>query len=357
MSRTEIVLAGIRAGRPATGPLTVHIDVTNGCNAACVTCWDHSPLLATARPAAWKRQRLPWERFEALVADLDSMGSLERVVLSGMGEPLTHPDIYRMIAACKSRGWHVTLMTNLVAADIEALVRTGVDQLLVGVQGVSPDSYMAFHPGWTEKHFFLLCQHLRRLQRSRARVRHVQVIDHNTAPELVEMVRFGASFGADRVNYKLASLFGGTEATAATEEQRAWMLTEGVPAARREAERLGVSTNLELFEAQLRTGGRATAPIASIGCSMGYVYSRVTVDGEVLYCCNTRVKVGTLDEAPFSQHWTGPRWQALRDTLRAGRYFQGCDQCGKLEQNTKWATRLAGKEVEIEALIDDAGAT
>ena len=69
----DAVLAGMRAGRPATGPLHVHVDVTNTCNAACVTCWDHSPLLAEPRPATWKRRRLPKERFFGLLEELDAL--------------------------------------------------------------------------------------------------------------------------------------------------------------------------------------------------------------------------------------------------------------------------------------------
>ena len=95
------ILAGIAAGRPLVGPSNVHVDVTNGCNAACITCWDHSPLLAEGRPAAWKRRRLPLSDFRALVEDLAGLGSVRAVVLSGMGEPLTHPDIYEMIGLVK----------------------------------------------------------------------------------------------------------------------------------------------------------------------------------------------------------------------------------------------------------------
>ena len=82
-----------------------------------------------------------------------------------MGEPLTHPDIYEMLAAVKAQGWGLTLMTNLVAADIERLAPIGIDQVLVGVQGASPTTHMAFHPGWTEDHFFKMCAHLRALAR------------------------------------------------------------------------------------------------------------------------------------------------------------------------------------------------
>lgn len=336
------VLDGIRAGAPATGPLSVHLDVTNGCNAACVTCWDHSPLLTTPRPATWKRRRLERADFDRVVGELDAFGSMGAVVISGMGEPLTHPDALGMIGACKSKGWHVTLISNLVAADADALAESGVDMVLAGVQGASPEAYLAFHPGWTEEHFARLCATLRRLSRAGVAVRHVQVIDRHTAPDVPAMVRFAARFRADRVNYKLASLAEGTEAAAITEDQRAWLLAEGIPQARALAAEAGVATNLDLFERQVRAGGLATAPIDEVGCWMGWVYARITVDLDVLYCCNTEVKVGSLRDATFRELWEGPRWQALRRQLGEKRFLPGCERCGKLEQNVKWAARVRG---------------
>ncbi|MCB9744904.1 MAG: radical SAM protein [Alphaproteobacteria bacterium] len=344
-----LVLEGLAQGRPLIGPQTVHVDVTNACNAACVTCWDHSPLLATPRPASWKRRRMAPETFTALVEQLAALGSVRRVILSGMGDPLVHPDIYDFIALVKAHGWQLTMLSNLVAADLPRLLARPPDQLLVGVQGASPDTYAAFHPGWTERHFFTLIKALRALTRAGVRTRHVQVINRDTAPELVEMVRFGQRYGADRVNFKLASLYDGTEGCAVAPEQLAWMQEEGVPAARAEAERLGVPTNLALFETQLAAGLRqeaATAPIAEIGCSMGYVYTRITVDGEVLYCCNTEVSVGRLEEATLGELWFGDKWQRLRGLLAEGRFLRGCDKCGKIEQNVKWAERRREAGVE-----------
>lgn len=341
MGWRDPILRGLAAGRPETGPVSVHLDVTNACNAACGTCWDHSPHLTTPRPAAWKRRRLPLDRFVAITDALAAFGSVRHVVISGMGEPLTHPDIYAMIARTKALGWETTVITNLVAADADALAASGVDQLLVGVQGVTPATHAAFHPGWDTSHYFAMVGVLRRLQATDTRVRHVQVIDRHTAPELVEMVRFAHRFGADRVNYKLAALRDGTEAVAITDDQRAWMRAEGVPAARALAAKLGVRTNLPLFERQLDAGGRATAPVADVGCYMGHVFTRITVDEDVLFCCNVNVKVGSLRDRPFADWWWGDDWQALRDRMAARDFLPACDQCGKIEQNTKWAERLA----------------
>jgi len=53
------------------------------------------------------------------------------------------------------------------------------------------------------------------------------------------------------------------------------------------------------------------------------------------------VKVGSLRERNFSDWWFRPEWQALRESVRRGEYFKGCDQCGKFEQNVKWGERAA----------------
>lgn len=337
----DAVIRGIRAGRPEIGPSNVHIDVTNGCNARCITCWDHSPLLTVPRSRAWKGRTLSWEAFEAVLAALDRMGSCKAVVLSGMGEPLLHPRIYDMMAEVKRRGWHLTVLSNLVAADLPRLVASGVDNLLVGVHGATPDAYTAFHPGWTELQFTTLCTNLRALGRAGVTVRHVQVIDRNTAPDVVAMVRFGHLFRAERVNYKLASLAAGTEATAVTPEQHAWLRDVAVPEASALADQLGVHTNLGLFARQLaQDTALETTPMDAIGCAMGYVYTRVTVDGDVLFCCNTSVRVGSLDDGALDALWWGDAWQALRDRIARHEWFDGCERCGKFEQNVKWAERL-----------------
>jgi MoaA/NifB/PqqE/SkfB family radical SAM enzyme len=343
MSKKRDVLAGIAAGRPTTGPRTVHVDVTNACNAACITCWDHSPLLVEQRSPQWKKRRWELSKFDELLGDLDALGSVQAMILSGMGDPLVHPDIYAMIARVKQRGWHLTVMTNLIAADIDQLERAGVDQFLVGVHGASPVAYSAFHPGWDDREFNTLCKYLRRLQATRAAVRHVQVINRDTAPEFVEMVRFGALFKAERINFKLASLFGGTETCRITPEQRTWLVEDAVPRARTLARDLGVATNLDLFAQQLAAGIEdevATVPIEDVGCFMGYVYTRITAELDVLYCCNTEVRVGSLADARFGDLWHGEAWQALRDRMRRGDYFAGCARCGKFEQNMTWSKRV-----------------
>jgi wyosine [tRNA(Phe)-imidazoG37] synthetase (radical SAM superfamily) len=333
---TDARLHSLHDGIVRLGPRTVHIDISNGCNTDCITCWDHSPLLATTRPAAWKRQRADAGFVAALLDDIQGLGGLEAVILSGMGEPFTHPQVYAMIADIKRRGLHLTIITNLVAADPEALLALGVDQLLIGIHAASAAAYLAFHPSFSLAHWEKLNHMLAGLRDAGRRYKHVQVIAACNARELPAMIALAARYEALQVNFKLASLRGGTEAARITDQQRAWLLDEGVAQAQERAAAQGVKHNLDVFRAQLEAGGEATAPIEDVGCFLGYEYSRITVDGTVLFCCNTEVVVGKLERPDgFAALWRGAVWDGLRTRLAAGRFFPGCRQCGKLNQNVK----------------------
>lgn len=349
---SEVHLLGIDRGVPLAGPRTIHVDLTNGCNTNCVTCWDHSPLLRTPQPSAWKRQRVTAADVTALIDDAMTLGGLEAVIVSGMGEPFTHPEVYDVLAALKARALHVTVITNLVAADAERIVDLGVDQLLIGVHGATERAYRAFHPSFERSEWYRLLAALATFRRARRRFKHVQVIAGCNADELVEMIDFGLEWEAEQINFKLASLARGTESARITEEQRARLLEELIPRAR---ERATLPTNLDVFERQLRAGGGDTAPIDEIGCFMGYVYARVLVDGTVLFCCNTDVVVGNLADGRFSELWRAPRWEAMRARMRDGDYLPSCRQCGKVVQNVKLGKAFA-KRFGAERLAAVTGA-
>jgi MoaA/NifB/PqqE/SkfB family radical SAM enzyme len=332
----DLHLEGIARRVPFAGPRTVHVDVTNACNTNCVTCWDHSPLLSSPRARAWKKQRVERDEVERLIDDVIGLGGLDAVIVSGMGEPFTHPQIYEILALLKARGLHVTVITNLVLVD-PARIAALVDQLLIGIHGATKASYQAFHPSFTGDQWERLHRILGRLRGRRDK--HVHVISGCNAHEIFEMIDLGVRYDAAQINFKLASLGHGTETARISEAQRSWLVAE-LPRARAHAEASGIATNLDVFEAQLRAGGADTAPIDEIGCFMGYVYARVLVDGTVLYCCNTEVVVGNLREASFSELWRGPGWQALRDRMHRGDYLPSCRQCGKVVQNVGWARRF-----------------
>jgi wyosine [tRNA(Phe)-imidazoG37] synthetase (radical SAM superfamily) len=355
---TQVRLDDLAAGVVTMGPQTLHIDVTNACNTNCVTCWDHSPHLTTPRTTTWKKQKVDVAAVTALLDDVQTLdtdrGGLQSVIVSGMGEPFTHPGIYDIIADIKRRGLHLTIITNLVAADVDRVVELGVDALLVGVQGASEESYLAFHPNFSGTHWQTLQRQLAVLSSSSVTHKQVQVVCRHNAHELVDMIAFARSTGADQVNFKLASLKDGTEAVALTASQVASLLENDIAAAVAAAARAGLTTNLSVFAEQLRRLSEAnravdaavaleTAPIDEVGCFLGGFYSRVTVDGTVLFCCNTEVVIGSLATLPFSSWWRSARWTYWRRRMREGRYLASCYQCGKFNQNDALSARFRNR--------------
>jgi MoaA/NifB/PqqE/SkfB family radical SAM enzyme len=347
-------LAGLYANAPRVGPQTVHFDIANACNTRCTTCWHHSPhLLPEHRPtAAWKKERLDFDAFARAFDDVLSLGGLESIILSGMGDPTMNDDLYAMVAHAHRHGIGVTIITNLLRLDVGRLFEAArwpevpLD-LLTSICGVTPDVWQAFHAHPTPRGFETMLARLDALRARGFAPKHVQVINRDNFRELPAMVRFGAEWPAKRVNFKYASLVHGTEAVALGASEVAELADALIPDAMAEARRLGVDTDLPAFAMQVDAGRRGeheTAPIAEVGCFMGFMYARVTVLGELLYCCNTRLGVGHIS-APggFAAAWRGADWQARRDALRQGRYFDGCDQCGKFKENLKWSEKIRGK--------------
>jgi MoaA/NifB/PqqE/SkfB family radical SAM enzyme len=323
------------------GPRTLHLDITNTCNADCVTCWDHSPLLRDPPPASWKRQRMEVGRALAIVDDVVTLGGLEAVIVSGMGEPTTHPGFPDLVSGLKARGLHVTVITNGLALDQGVVLGRGVDQLLLGIHAASERTYLRFHPCLGPAHWEGLLRTLAALREAGRASKHVQVICALNAHELVGMVDLAHRFQAGQVNFKLAALGQGTQAVALDGAQRRVLAAEGIPAARAAARGLGVRHNLDLLAEQLAAGEGATAPVERVGCLVGYSYARVAADGTVLFCCDPGARVGSVaDGSRFSDLWRGPRWEALRERMRRGRYLPGCRQCGKLNENVKLSRRF-----------------
>lgn len=318
-----------------TGPETVHIDVTNVCNLDCVTCWNYGATLEAPKSIAWKRQRIAPEVFFRVLDEVVATGA-ERIVLSGGGEPFTHPDIERFIEGVKARGLRLTLISNGTLCDFGRLKTLGVDQLLLNVASGSPETYVAYHPNQPKETFHRLVEGCRVLRGTTA-VNLVQVINGLTAHEVVAMVELAASVGA-RVSFKVGDLPKGTQHFALTTSQRTTLLEEGLPAARKKAKHLGVKHNLDAFERQLRGEPERLPP-----CFAGYLYSRVSVDGRVFFCC-AHIDAGHVKDGPFSKVWTSPKYEALRQTLHRGGTFAACQRCGKHDMNV-------AAERELEALL------
>ncbi|MBS1197852.1 MAG: Radical domain protein [Proteobacteria bacterium] len=319
-------IEGFCAHRPLLGPETVHIDITNTCNLDCITCWNYAPGLASPKNAAWKKQRMASAIFSRVLSEVAECG-VERIILSGAGEPFTHPGIYDFIAAVKAKGLVLTVITNGTLCDFQRLKELGVDQLLINTSSASAATYTTYHPNQPPETFENLIEGVISLAGAVA-VNLVQVINALNADELTAMVELAHQAHA-RASFKLGDTPPGTECCRLDIDRRKTLLEHDIPAAIARAKALGVKHNLAAFAAQLAGSHPLHAPLP---CFAGYLYSRVYVDGRVFFCCE-HIEVGNVEKADFGTLWLAPAYNAIRQSLHEGLVFPGCARCGKHDMN------------------------
>lgn len=114
----------------------IYIEVTTACNLNCQTCIRHSWTDPSSHMKA--------DTFEKILASIPAFPALDRVVLTSFGEPLVHPRLMEMIEKLKALKLSVTLGTNgllLKEKAAKELVRLGVDQVVVSIDGIQPETY------------------------------------------------------------------------------------------------------------------------------------------------------------------------------------------------------------------------
>ncbi|HZU86299.1 MAG TPA: tungsten cofactor oxidoreductase radical SAM maturase [Anaerolineaceae bacterium] len=114
----------------------LYIEVTTVCNLNCETCMRHSWV----DPASHMKQ----ETFDKILECIPTFPGLTQVVLTSFGEPLSHPRIIEWIERLKKFEISLTLGTNGLLLNekiARELVRLGVNQVVVSVDGVKPETY------------------------------------------------------------------------------------------------------------------------------------------------------------------------------------------------------------------------
>ncbi len=116
----------------------LYVEPTTLCNLYCRTCIRN----------VWQdpEAHMAMATFDRLMEQVASFPKLQRVVFSGLGEPLMHPHILDMVRMVRERGLAVTLGTNGLLLDramSRELVKLGVDRLVISLDGVRPETYAA----------------------------------------------------------------------------------------------------------------------------------------------------------------------------------------------------------------------
>jgi radical SAM protein with 4Fe4S-binding SPASM domain len=332
--------------RLAFRPLKIEMDITNQCNLRCVMCHFSQPSYHAA-----PRQHITVEQFAA-IAD-QAFHRAHQVSLSYGTEPLLHRHVEQLIAVLAQHEVpHTYLNTNgllLRECIIEAMIGHRFSFLLVSVDAATAETYERIRIGGS---FTRLRDNLELLRACKAR--HGAdlprlglgfVIMRQNMAELPDFVEMAADLGAVSVNAMHMAAWervGNAPMGANLEKERC---NDCLAAASERAASVGITlvapppfddaAPARPLVADTAQRGREyglAAPVpAETCCPFPWGFAAIDPRGEVFPCGwwdNTKEPtMGNAFTTGFSAIWRGPKFQALRERLRAHRLEGPCAQC------------------------------
>lgn len=303
LAETEMKL---RRARLWASPYWLVIDPMCGCDLQC-------PFCPTGKEKGTRtRKALGFEEFRRII---DPLGpSLLQVEFCNWGEPLLNPRIYDMIGYAKKFGLETHLSTNLnrfSKEDAEKLVDSGLDFLVLSIDGASPETYSRYRVGGD---FNRVIENVRLLVEARARrglkrpyINWQFLVFRHNEHEIEKAKAMGKELGVDVVAASPAAI---PWPDWVPEKEGAFLYPE-----RKEP---GVETQTLLNRDDYLKLRSASSPL----CVWPWIAAVVNANGSVSPCCGTEDEkddYGNALETPPRQLFNNKDFRTARAFLASGR--------------------------------------
>lgn len=315
-------------------PEKIYIEPTDMCNLCCSMCFRHSWI-------GEKEGRLDLPVFLKVAEELKSMPSVKECFFGGMGEPLTHPDICRMIAAVPEniKRTMITNGTLLTREMSRKLLEAGLDELWLSVDGFCEETYEQIQLGSMYRE---ILDHIRDFNEERnarqgimdregtpseaacpekrARFCVTFVLTGSNEKELEMIDRFADEYDVDQINISREIPGSPTRKGYLTEEDpetvplgKMRRLSEGI--VRVEEDRCPFITNNAVF---IKWNGDVTPCMQMLHGTKTYLYEEERTVHAVSY--------GNVYEQSLSDCWNDEKYRKFRTRVREF-YFPFCRYC------------------------------
>lgn len=297
---------------PLPNPISMQVDPASLCNFKCAFCPTGDPHLI--KRSGRRQTFMKLELFEKIVEDISAFKTNLKVLrLFKDGEPTLNPDFIRMVLLAKreSRIERVETTTNGSRLDVgfnERLVASGIDRVVISVEGVTADRYLSFARVRFDYDAFV--EKVRHLYSIRGEMKvHIKTVAQN----------LDLSAGEDR---KFFDTFGPISDGIYIENTVASWPQFSVAGA--------VSDEVDAY------GGEA---VQKEVCPYLYYSLSINSDGVVSPCCvdwNRELAIGSVANESLLDIWNGKALNALRrqhlfEGLGAN---QSCASCGQVHACT-----------------------
>lgn len=305
-------ISGPRAGKP----FKLKFESSALCNLKCIMC----PLTQGLNR---KRGVLSFSNFKKVFDEVNP----PYLNLTGLGEPLLNPDIFKIIRYARIKGALVKLDSNatlLSQENIEKLIKADPTFISISIDGVTKKSYESIRIGAQFEKVIANLKNLikyRNLSRSKTKIHVFFVFQKNNIKELIGFIKFADSLGVDALNGDVAISFG----NAKNEDKRDIELDE-IEKVRDELKEIkksiGIKLNIESIEDYLENPSNQTERLSKKPCFYPWYNPCITWDGYVVpcdICCNNEIVFGNAFKEPFMKIWNNKKAMEFRKSLIRGR--------------------------------------
>ncbi|MDZ4243130.1 MAG: radical SAM protein [Candidatus Omnitrophota bacterium] len=298
-------LKGVEAGQALIGPAQVVLFLTNRCNLACKFCQFHAPGSAQSPSGTI---HLPLDRFAKVVHDCIDL-QVDKIFLSGDGEPTLNPHFYTMLRYLQQCPMSVVFFSNgtfPLGRCRDILMADGII-INLGEGGRTPYQELTGNGP-----FLRVIKNIRELARLRPQFNpdfRIEVVFVETSLNAKGFLR------TEKLAFKLGADFVRKAAFKVSKHNQ-----------------------------HIKLHAENTVVDKWSPCYHGWFDSAIRLNGDVKVCCYTdELTIGNAYETSFKDVWESEAYLRVRISALTGdtfRDFHTCRNCLLIRRNKKIAAQM-----------------
>jgi len=288
-------------------PYTASIEPAILCSLKCPDCHTGADLLTRTN------QMIDGLLYNRIIDEIKS--TTLYLMLYFQGEPLMNKDIFDMIRYASDRKIYTVTSTNgqhLDRENVRKIVSSGLDRLIVSVDGTDQKTYEQYRKGGSLKKIIEGTRYIKELKIksgvSKPEVIFQFIVFRHNEKQVDEVKKFGKKHGADKVYIKTAQMID---------------MDQG---------RNIIPTNPEYTRYRINEEGELTIRgKLKNRCKRLWRTTVVTTDGVVVPCCfdkNAKYGMGDLNENDLIRIWKNQKYYDFRRViLKDRKSIDICNNC------------------------------
>ena len=288
-------------------PISIAFEPTTSCNLRCPEC--PSGLRSFTRPTGMLASGL----FRSVIDQLAP--TLNYLTFYFQGEPYLHPEFLEMVRYASRKGIYTATSTNahFLKDDLaQATVQSGLDRLIISIDGTSQGTYQSYRVGGSLEKVVAGAQNIiqwkKKLHSKTPHVVFQFLVVKPNEHQIPEVYQLAKTVGADQVVLKTAQIYDYKNGSSLIPDQNKYSRYKKNP-----------------------NGSYAIKNKLLSECWKMWHSCVITWDGKIVPCCfdkDAHYTLGDLTKNSFSEIWTGEKYNQFRASLFQSRNeIEMCKNC------------------------------